>query len=91
MAINFGGLLQGRCSWSKPCEHPPLGVALVVREFCTNLREKVGSPIFVQGKWVSFNASMINIVFGLMDTNSEQFRALYLEPNYMLILEELIN
>ena len=34
---------------------------------------------------------MINGVFGLTDVDSEQFRALYRELNYELILEELTN
>ena len=37
IASNFGNLLQGIQSWNKLCEHPPLGVAQVVREFHTNL------------------------------------------------------
>ena len=73
------------------CEYPPLGVALVVREFRTNLQDKVGSTIFVQWKWVLFDASTINRVFGLTDADSEKFIALYQEPNYELILEELTN
>ena len=89
MAINFGDLLQGIWSWSKLCEHPPLGVALVVREFCTNLQDKVGSTIFVQWKWVLFDASTINRVFGLTNADSKKFIALYREPNYELVLEEL--
>ena len=36
-----------------------------------------------------FDASTINRVLRLMDTNSEHFRVLYREPNYELILEEL--
>ena len=40
---------------------------------------------------MSFDASTINRVFGLTDADSEQFRALYWEPNYELNLEELIN
>ena len=64
MAINFGNLLHGRRSWSKMCEHPPLGVAPFVREFRTNLRDKFRSIVFVRGKWVSFDASTINRAFG---------------------------
>ena len=37
IAINFVNLLHGRRNWDRLGEHLPLGVAPVVREFCTNL------------------------------------------------------
>ena len=37
IAINFVELLKGRRNWNRFCEHPPLHVASVVREFRTNL------------------------------------------------------
>ena len=36
IAINFADLLKRR-SRNRLCEHPTLGVAAVVHEFCTNL------------------------------------------------------
>ena len=39
-----------------------MGVAPIVREFRTNLWDKVGSSVFVQGKWVPFDEGTINKV-----------------------------
>ena len=38
---------------------------------------------------MSFDARTNNRVFGLTDGDSEEFRALYREPNYDRILQEL--
>ena len=75
IAINFGNLLQGRQSWNKLCENPPLDVALVVREFRTNLLHKVGSTIFERWKWVPFDANPINTLFGLKEVENDELRA----------------
>ena len=37
-----------------------------------------------------FNGSTINILFGLNDDDSKEFKALYREPNYENILEDLV-
>ena len=88
IAINFFDLLKGRRNWNQLCEHPPLGVAPVVCEFCTNLRYKIGLTVFVRGTWLPFDYNTINQVFGLNDEDSEEFKALYREPDYEKILQE---
>ena len=40
---------------------------------------------------MQFDESTINRVFGLMEVDSEEFKALYKEPNYELILQEMAN
>ena len=40
---------------------------------------------------MQFDESTINRVFGLTEVDSEEFKALYKEPNYELILQELDN
>ena len=67
VAINFSNFLHGRRSWNKLYEHQPLGVAPIVREYYTNLWDKIGSRVFVLGILVPFDGSTINGLFWLND------------------------
>ena len=49
----------------------------------------MGYTVVIREKWVPCDEGTINKVFGLMKVDSEKFRALYKEPNYDLILQEL--
>ena len=89
IAINFANLLKGMRNWNRLCEHPPLGITPVVREFRTNLRDRIDSTVFMRGTWVPFDSGIINRVFGLNYEDNEEFRALYREPDYEKILQEL--
>ena len=86
---NFHAFLHNIIHWKKLCEHLNLGVALVVREFHTNLRDRIGSTIFVRGVWVPFDNLTINRFFEIQDKEIEEYRVLYREPNYDLILKKL--
>ena len=57
----------------KLCEHPDLGVALIVHEFHANLRDKIGSTVYVQGVWVPFDSVTINNYFELEDEDEEEY------------------
>ena len=51
----FNFIIQNR-GWQTLCAPPVPRVALVVREFHSNLPFKVGTTVFVRGKWVEFGA-----------------------------------
>ena len=70
---NFHAFLHYKRNWMKLCEHPNLGVALVVSEFRTNLWDKIGSTIFVRGVWVLFDSMNINTFFELEDEDSKEY------------------
>ena len=59
-------------------------------EFHGNLRDKIGSIIFVQGVWVPFDSLIINRFFKLQDEDNKEYQALYRDRNYDLILKKLI-
>ena len=58
------------------------GVASVVWEFHSNLPFKVGTTVFVRGKWVEFGAQAINRIYRLLNDNSAEYRALFTETDY---------
>ena len=68
--------------WTRLCEHPPPGIAPVVREFHSNLRFRVDSIVYVQGKWVDFNIAAINRFYNLVDDDSEAYKALFQNVDY---------
>ena len=61
---------------------PAPGVASVVWEFHSNLPFKVGTTVFVRGKWVEFGAQAINRIYRLLNDNSAEYRALFAETDY---------
>ena len=68
--------------WQTLCAPPVSGVALVVREFHSNMPFKVGITVFVRGKWVEFGAQAINRIYYLMDDDSVEYRALFADIDY---------
>ena len=72
--FNFTIREKGR---TRLCGHPPPGIALVVREFHSNLRFQVDSIVYVRGKWVDFNAAAINRFYNLVDDNREAYKDLF--------------
>ena len=40
--------------WTKFCENPLPRIAPVVKEFHSNLRYRIGTIVYVRGKWVNF-------------------------------------
>ena len=69
---------------------PPVpGVARVVQEFHSNLPFKIGSTVFVRGRWVEFGAQAINRIYRLMDDDSIEYRALFADTNYEHLMQEL--
>ena len=57
-------------------------LALVVREFHSNLRFWVGTTVFVRGRWVDFGARAINQIYQLRDHDSEEYQALFLATDF---------
>ena len=78
----FHLFLYNRRNWKTLCDHPDLRVAPVVSEFHANLHDRIGSTVFVRGVWVPFDSLTINRFFELQEEDSEEYRALYREPNY---------
>ena len=51
----FNFTIQNR-GWQTLCASPTPEVALIVREFHYNLPFRIGTTVFVQGRWVDFGA-----------------------------------
>ena len=62
---------------------------MVVREFHSNMPFKVGTTVFVQGKWVKFGAQEINRIYRLLDDNNAEYRALFANTDYECLMQEL--
>ena len=60
-----------------------------MREFNSNLPFKVGTTVFVQGKWVEFGAQAINWIYRLLDDDSAEHRALFTDIDYEHLMQEL--
>ena len=50
---------------------------------------KVGTTVFVRGKWVEFGAQAINWIYRLMDDDSTKYRALFSYTDYERLMQEL--
>ena len=86
--VYFPFMIENK-GWIKLSENPPPGIALVVREFHSNLRFREGSTVYVRGKWVNFDATMINKAYNLRDDDSEEYRCLFSNTNYKMIMRAL--
>ena len=75
--------------WQTLYAPPVLGVALVVREFHSNLPFKVSTTVFVRGKWVEFGAQAINRIYCLLDDDNVEYRALFADTVYERLMQEL--
>ena len=73
---NFHAFLYTRRNWKKLCKHPNIGIDLVVSKFHANLRDRIGSTIFVRGVSVPFDSMTINRFFELEDEDKKEYRAL---------------
>ena len=60
-----------------------------MREFHSNLPFKVGTTVFVRGKWVEFGAQAINRIYRLLDDDSAEYRALFANTDYESLMQEL--
>ena len=77
----FNFPIQNR-GWQTLCAPPTPEVALIVREFHSNLRFRVGTTVFVWGGWVEFGARTINQIYQLRDDDSEKYQALFVAINF---------
>ena len=50
---------------------------------------KVGTTVFVRGKWVEFDAQAINQIYHLLDDDSAEYRALFEDTDYERLMQEL--
>ena len=64
-------------------------MASVVLELHSNLPFKVGTTVFVQGKWVKFGTQAINLIYRLLDDDSAEYRALFANTDYESLMQEL--
>ena len=86
--IYFTFMIRDR-GWPTFCAHPQPRIAPVVKEFHSNLQFRVGSTVYVQGKWVDFNATAINWVYNLVDNDNNAYKALFQDKDYELIMRSL--
>ena len=77
----FSFVIQEK-GWTKLCEHPLVGIALIVCEFYSNPRFRVGSTVYVRGKWVDFSTIAINRLYNMVDDDSEAYEALFHNTDY---------
>ena len=64
-------------------------MAPIVCEFHSNLLGRVGSTVYVRGKWVDFSATTINRLYNLVEADSDAYRALFLDTDYQLLMRSL--
>ena len=72
----FNFTIQTR-GWQNLCPPSTLGVAPVIRELYSNLPFRVGTIVFVQGRWVDFGAWAIDRFYHLWEDDSEEYQALF--------------
>ena len=75
--------------WQTLCALSTPGVALVVREFHSNLRFRVGTTVFIRGRWIDFGAQAINQIYQLREDDSEEYQALFVATNFKSLMQEL--
>ena len=61
----------------------------MAKEFHSNLLFRVGSTVYVRGKWVDFSAAVINQVYNLVDDDSDAYKALFKDTDYQMIMRFL--
>ena len=71
------------------CEHPPPGIAPIIRGFHSNLPFWEGSTVYVRRKWVNFDVATINMAYNLRDDDTEEYQALFRNTNYKMIMRAL--
>ena len=84
----FNFTIQNR-GWKTLYASPVPGVPPVVREFHFNLPFKVGTTVFVRGKWVKFSAQAINRIYRLLDDDSVEYKALFTDIDYERLMQKL--
>ena len=75
--------------WQTLCAPPTPRVALVVREFHSNLGFRVGTTVFVRGRWVDFEARAINQIYQLWEDDSEEYQLLFVATDFESLIQEL--
>lgn len=62
--------------WKKFCEKPKEGELQLVKEFYTNLEERVDDKVFVRGKWVDVSSLVINNLIGVPKHEEDDYSTL---------------
>ena len=86
--LYFTFMIQDR-GWTTLCTHPQLGIAPVFRKFHPNLRFRLGTAVYVRGKWVDFSAIAINRVYNLVDNYNDAYRASFQDTENQSIMRSL--
>ena len=72
------------------CKHKPLGFAVVVKEFYSNMIDMREDSVDVKGVWVPMDHERINEVLQIkVPKNGSKFRKLLNEPNHEKIVDFL--
>ena len=64
-------------------------MAPIVREFYSNLRFRVGTTVFVQGRWVDFGAQAINRFYQLREDDSAEHQAIFMAIDFEGLMRKL--
>ena len=83
----FNFTIQTR-GWLTLGAPPTLGVASVIRVFYANLPFRVGTTVFVRGRWVNFGAWAINRFYQLWKDDSEEYQALFVATDFEGLMQD---
>ena len=84
----FNFTIQTR-GWQTLCAPLTPGVALIIREFNSNLPFRVGTIVFVRGRWVNFEERAIDRFYQLREDDSKEYRALFEATDFEGLMQEL--
>ena len=84
----FNFTIQTR-GWQTLCPLSTPRVTPIVREFYSNLPFRVGTTVFVRGRWVDFRAWAINRFYHLREDESEEYQALFVATDFEGLMQEL--
>ena len=77
--FNFSIQTKG---WQTLCAPPTPRVAPVVREFHSNPCFRVGTTVFIRGRWVDFGVWAINQFYQLWEDDSEEYQSLFFSTDF---------
>ena len=64
-------------------------MALVIREFHSNLHFRVSTAVFVRGRWVDLGPRAINQIYQLWEDGSAEYQVLFVATDFESLMQEL--
>ena len=85
----FREVMENR-GWNLLCDHKPVGLTTVVKDFFANMVGKKDKMCYIGGKRISFDMKEINKTYNLKEQkNGSKFKKLLKEPNHQKIVKLL--